>query len=79
MNHLRLFLRGYVIVTLTAFNVNSIAHHLYAQALLGGFGISFIWFGNSKTAAHSDLRFAREVYALGAALGTITGMALAGK
>lgn len=74
MRHARLFARGFVIVTLTAFNVKSISHGAYLQALVGGFGISFVWFGNSRTAAHSDVRFAREVYAAGAALGTVFGM-----
>lgn len=74
MTYYGLFWRGFLIVTLTAFNVRSISHGAYVAALLGGFGISFVWFGNSRTAAHSDLRWAREVYAFGAALGTIFGM-----
>jgi hypothetical protein len=69
-----LFGRGLLIVTLTAFNVKSISHGAYVAALLGGFGISFVWFTNSRTAAHSDLRWAREVYACGAAAGTVLGM-----
>ena len=70
----RLFGRGFLIVTLTAFNVTSISQHHYWWALAGGFGISFVWFGNSRQAAHTDLRGAREVYAAGAAFGTVFGM-----
>jgi hypothetical protein len=74
MTYVRLFCRGFVLVAMTALNVRSIAHGHYVLALLGGFGISFVWFGNSRTAAHSELRWAREVYAAGAACGTVTGM-----
>jgi Na+/glutamate symporter len=79
MTYRALFCRGLLIVTLTAFNVKSISHGAYVAALLGGFGISFVWFGNSRTAAHSDLKWAREVYAAGAAIGTVFGMWLGGK
>ena len=72
--HARLFGRGFLIVTLTAFNVTCISHQQYWWALVGGFGISFVWFGNSRHAAHTELRWAREVYAAGAALGTVCGM-----
>jgi hypothetical protein len=68
------FLRGFVIVTLTAWNVRHISSLQYPMAAVTAFGISFVWFGNSRAAAHSELKFAREVYALGAALGTVTGM-----
>ena len=74
MTHARLFARGFVIVALTAFNVTSISQHHYGMALCGGFGISFIWFGNSRQAANTTVRFAREAYAAGAALGTVFGM-----
>lgn len=78
MSHLRVFGRGLLIVTLTAFNVGSIAHAHYLHAFAGGFAISFVWWKNSKTAAHSELRFGREAYAAGAALGTVLGMYLGG-
>lgn len=74
VNHVRLFLRGFVLVSMTAWNVRSIAGGHYLFALAGGFGISFVWFGNSRTAAHSNLRWARETYAAGAAAGTVFGM-----
>lgn len=73
----RLFARGWLIVTLTAYNVSNIAHGQYWHAFLGGFGISFVWWMNSRSAAHTDVRGGRELYALGAAVGTICGMWLA--
>ena len=72
--YVRLFLRGVVIVTLTAWNVRHIAALQYPWAFAGGFGISFVWWGNSRTAAHQELRWGREVYASGAAVGTVIGM-----
>lgn len=71
---LSIFTRGFVIVTLTATNVGQVAGRHWAGAFVVGFGISFVWWMNSRSAARSDLRFARECYALGAASGTIFGM-----
>lgn len=70
----RIFLRGFLIVLLTALNVGQIAGRHYGGALVGGFLISFVWFGNSRTAAFAEARFSREAYALGAACGTVCGM-----
>lgn len=78
MTHLRLLLRGFLIVAVTAYNVRNIAHGQYTHAFAGGFAISFLWWGNSRGAAHTEMRYARECYALGAALGTVVGMWLAG-
>jgi fucose permease len=69
-----IFFRGFLIVTLTASNIGQIAGRHWVGAFVGGFGISFVWWMNSKSAAHSSLRFARECYALGAASGTVFGM-----
>lgn len=74
--HATLFARGFTIVTLTSANIGQIAAHHWAGAFLGGFAISFIWWGNSRGAAHSDARFGREAYALGAGCGTLCGMIL---
>jgi hypothetical protein len=73
-DHAALFFRGFVIVTLTAWNVRHIASMQYAGALVGGFAISFVWFGNSRQAAQTELKWAREAYACGAACGTCFGM-----
>lgn len=66
-----------MIVTLTAANVAQIAARHWGGAFLGGFAISFVWWGNSRGAAHTEVRFARECYALGAGCGTVCGMLLA--
>jgi hypothetical protein len=76
MKQLHLFARGFVIVTLTAANVGQIARGHYGGAFLGGTAISFVWFNNSRTAAHSTVRYAREFYAAGAGCGTLAGMLL---
>lgn len=72
--HVGIFCRGFLIVFLTAFNVASISQRHFGQAFIGGFAISYVWWGNSRGAAHSDLRWARLLYATGAAVGTISGM-----
>lgn len=76
MTHLLIFARGMLIVTLTAANVGQIARGHYGGAFIGGCAISFVWFNNSRAAAHSTVPYARECYALGAGVGTITGMLL---
>lgn len=68
--------RGWLIVALTSANVRQIAAGHYSGAFLVGFAISYVWFGNSRQAALTDLPGARWCYALGAALGTVTGMYL---
>lgn len=72
----KLFARGFMIVSLTASNVGQIAGGHWVGAFVGGCAISFVWFGNSRTAAHSEARYGREAYAIGAGFGTIAGMAL---
>lgn len=76
MTRLAIFLRGFLIVTLTAANIGQIASRHYGGAFLGGCAISFVWWGNSRGAAHSDITFGRECYALGAGCGTLFGMIL---
>lgn len=73
MTHLRIALRGFIIVFLTASNVVQVSHGHYSGALLGGFLISAIWWSNSH-AAKVDVRGAALAYGTGAALGTISGM-----
>lgn len=74
MTQIAAFWRGFLIVTLTSLNVGQIAGHHYGGALLGGFAISFVWYGNAKAAALDGVRFGRELYALGAGCGTVVGM-----
>jgi hypothetical protein len=76
VKQLHLFWRGFVIVLLTSANVGQIARGHYGGAFLGGTAISFVWWGNSRGAARSEVRFAREAYAFGAGCGTLCGMLL---
>lgn len=78
MTALRLFLRGFVIVMLTAMNVKMISRGLYGWAFVTGFGISAVWFSNAGKASDDRRLTSLLVYASGAACGTVTGMALAG-
>ena len=71
---IRVFLRGFAIVFLTALNVTQVSRGHYLGALLVGFGISFVWYGNSQSANDRRSRTAQVTYACGAACGTICGM-----
>lgn len=72
--HLRVFWRGLLIVTLTASNVAQIAGRHWLGAFLVGAAISYVWWTNSRTAAHSQATYGRECYALGAGCGTVFGV-----
>lgn len=76
MAYLALFGRAFAIVTLTAVNVVNVAHGRYGWAFVTGWGISAVWWANSRTAAHSPLRGAWLAYSLGAGCGTCVGMAI---
>ena len=65
--------RGWLMVTLVSLNTVQIAHGRAAQACVVGFGISWLWWANSSK-HRCDTKGAGMVYALGAALGTLTGM-----
>lgn len=73
---LRIWWRAFSIVTMTALNVVQVAQHHYPQAFCTGSLLSYIWWGNAQTAARSDNSAAQWAYALGAGMGTITGMFL---
>jgi len=75
--YLSIFGRAWLIVFLTAANVGFISRGEYVAAFVTGGMLSYVWWTNSRTAAHSTLRFGRIVYAFGAACGTVSGMALA--
>lgn len=72
--HLRIFWRAFAIVTVSSLNVTQVSAHRFNVAFFTGGLLSWIWWGNTRTAAHSDARFGRAAYSLGAACGTITGM-----
>jgi hypothetical protein len=75
---IRLFFRGWLIVSLTAANVSFIGQHNYPLAFVTGFGISLVWYGNSQRANDHRTTMSSWVYALGAAAGTMTGMWVGG-
>jgi len=68
--------RAFSIVTVTALNVTQITGHHYQSAFITGSLLSFIWWANAKTAAHSSVAGAQVAYAFGAGCGTICGMYL---
>jgi hypothetical protein len=74
IEHLRLWWRGFCIVALTATNVVQVTEGHWLGAFVVSFAISFVWWGNANRAAHHPARFGREVYALGAACGTVVGL-----
>lgn len=71
------FGRGCLLVTLTAFNVSHIAAGDFRWAFVTGGAISWLWWGNSRSAAWENLPWSRWAYASGAACGTVLGMWLA--
>lgn len=70
-----IFLRGFLIVTLVAWNVRHVAQGHYGAAFLTGGGISLLWWLNAGLAAEARKHRASAIwYALGAACGTVAGM-----
>lgn len=65
--------RGWLIVFLTSMNVSAIAGRHWLLAFCGGFAISLVWWDNVGATLRS-VSHAREAYAFGAAVGTITAM-----
>lgn len=72
-----LFVRAYLQIALVSANVANIAAGHYVWAFLTGFGISYVWWLNARSAGRVEGRGGHLAYALGAACGTITGMYLA--
>lgn len=73
---LTLFTTGFVQVLLVGVNTWQIAHNKWLGCFVVGFMISYIWTWNVKKIAfgtHGD----RLLYAGGAAIGSICGLALA--
>lgn len=66
--------RAFWLVSCTAANVKQIAGGHYGGAFVLGFAISWLWWKNARGAAWDDVTYLREAYALGAGLGTMTGM-----
>ena len=70
-----LFGSGFVIVCLVAMNTYQVAHNHYVGALVVGFLISLLWTFNVKRVVIGSWRD-RVAYAVGAAFGTVAGMAI---
>jgi hypothetical protein len=70
---LRVFLRGFVLVSLVAMNTRQVASGRYLGAFLVGGLISLVWWSNSS-AKREQFTGAGPLYALGAAVGTVFGM-----
>jgi hypothetical protein len=68
--------RAFSIVSMTALNVTQVTQHHYGSAFLTGSVLSFIWWANTRTAAHSNVVGAQFAYTLGAGCGTVFGMYL---
>ncbi len=66
-----IFLRGFVIVALVAWNVRNIQASHYPLMFMTGAAISFVWWLNAGIATN-DKRTAL-LYALGAGCGTVFG------
>jgi hypothetical protein len=73
-----LFLRAWLMVALVAVNTIQIARRQMYRAMAVGYFISLIWWFNAHSASVSGTA-AGFIYAAGAALGTFTGIKIAGK
>ena len=71
---LNIWWRAFRLVTLVALNVVQVSGGHYAVAFVSGGAVSFSWWINAKTAAHSDVAGGQYAYAFGAACGTVVGM-----
>jgi hypothetical protein len=69
----RVFLRGFLLVTLVALNTRQIASGNYLGAFTVGGMISIVWWSNSSK-TREDVTGAGLAYAFGAACGTVFGM-----
>jgi hypothetical protein len=70
------WLRAFSLVSCVALNTVQVANHNYVMAFFTGGLLSFVWWSNSKTAAHHTGEYAQHAYAFGAACGTLNGMSL---
>lgn len=70
----RLFMTGVLQVYFVAINTCFLAKELYVGVLVAGFMISLIWSYNVKKVVFGTLKD-RIVYALGASLGSLAGLA----
>ena len=74
-DEIKLFLSGVLQVLLVAANTYQIAHKKWIGCFIVGFLISFVWSFNVKRIAFGKT-WERVIYASGAAVGTVLGLAL---
>ena len=74
----RVFGRAFLQVTLVAWNVVNVSDRQFVLAFFTGTAVSWVWWMNSRAAAHSEQPSARAAYALGAGTGTVAGMIVGG-
>jgi hypothetical protein len=74
---IRLFVTGFLQVSLVAAGTVFQSHFNYLPAFLNGFAISAVWWFNARSAGRAKQPLAFLAYALGAATGTIAGMKIA--
>jgi hypothetical protein len=72
----RIFGRGFVLIFLIALNTRLLASAHVPGALVVGFCLSWVWWGNSRSAAVCDVPWAREAYAAGASLAGVAAILL---
>jgi hypothetical protein len=68
-----IFLAAFIQVSLVAGQTVLLSRGNWIGIGIVGFLISWVWFGNARNAARSELPRARVVYATGAMVGTLTG------
>ena len=67
------FCRAFLQVALVAWNVRNVAEGQYGLTFVTGAAVSWVWWANSKSAAHNEHPKARAAYAIGAGAGTVFG------
>lgn len=71
----RIAARGFVLVTLVAWNVVNVSQHAYGWALLTGTLVSLVWWQNASMAAEARKHPSGcWWYGIGAGFGTVAGM-----
>jgi ABC-type antimicrobial peptide transport system permease subunit len=68
------FWRAFLMVMFVSSNVAHIAQGRYDRAFVTGFLISLLWWMNARSASRTTHPYAAFTYALGAGIGTVTGI-----
>ena len=72
--------RGFSIVLLVSANTVFLSRGAASEAFVCSFCLGLVWWGNARTAARArvDTAAAAVAYAFGSAVGTVSGLAVAG-